>query len=245
MVLNIVILAGGKGTRIKSVLKDTPKIMANIAGKPFLEWLLVWIDSWKLEIPKRILLSTCVGHNKIKDYCDERNLEVDCIPEKKPLGTFGALANVASTNISNEYLVLNGDTIFKANFNKIYQKFNNNIEKKPLLILKESLKNTRFGGYEQIDEGWVFAQKNSDFISLGSFFITYEDLKERWSLSTNIPFNKEQINNIDQELMIDNDLFGKCPISAEILESNNPFIDIGIPSSLKHAQVYIPKIIRN
>ena len=101
MVLNIVILAGGKGTRIKSVLKDTPKIMANIAGKPFLEWLLVWIDSWKLEIPKKILLSTCVGHNKIKDYCNERNLEVDCIPEKKPLGTFGALANVASTNISN------------------------------------------------------------------------------------------------------------------------------------------------
>ena len=162
MVLNVVILAGGKGTRIKSVLKDTPKIMANIAGKPFLEWLLVWIDSWKLEIPKKILLSTCIGHDIIKDYCDKRNLEVDCIPEKKPLGTFGALANVASTNISNEYLVLNGDTIFKANFKKIYQKFKNNIEKKPLLVLKESTENTRFGGYEKIDEGWVFAQKNSD-----------------------------------------------------------------------------------
>ena len=80
---------------------------------------------------------------------------------------------------------------------------------------------------------------------MGSFFITYEDLKERWSLSTNVPFNKEQINNIDQELMIDSDLFNKYPISAEILESNNPFIDIGIPSSLKQAQVYIPKIIRN
>lgn len=245
MVLNIVILAGGKGTRIKTVLKDTPKIMANIAGKPFLEWLLVWIDSWKLEIPKKILLSTCIGHNTIKDYCDKKNIQVDCISEKKPLGTFGALANVASTNISNEYLVLNGDTIFKANFKKIYQKFKNNIEKKPLLILKESLKNSRYGGYEKIDGSWVFAQKNTDFISLGSFFITYEVLKERWTLSTNVPFNKEQINNIDQELMIDSHLFGKCPISAEILESNTPFIDIGIPSSLKQAQVYIPKIIRN
>ena len=69
MALNIIILAGGKGTRIKSVLKETPKIMANIAGKPFLDWLLVWIDSWELEIPNKILLSTCVGHNIIEDYC--------------------------------------------------------------------------------------------------------------------------------------------------------------------------------
>lgn len=245
MVLNVVILAGGKGTRIKSVLKDTPKIMANIAGKPFLEWLLVWIDSWKLEIPKKILLSTCIGHNTIKDYCDERNLGVNCIPEKKPLGTFGALANVASTNISNEYLVLNGDTIFRANFKKIYQVFKNNLEKKPLLILKESLENSRYGGYEKKDSGWLFSRNNTNFISLGSFFITYEELKKRWIASTNVPFDTEQINNLEEELMVDKHLFSKFPISTEILESNTPFIDIGIPTSLKQAQFYIPKIVKN
>tara|TARA_Y100001970_G_C13817224_1_gene643009 strand:+ start:572 stop:697 length:126 start_codon:yes stop_codon:yes gene_type:complete len=38
MNLNIVILAGGKGTRVREVLKDTPKIMAQIEGKPFLEY---------------------------------------------------------------------------------------------------------------------------------------------------------------------------------------------------------------
>ena len=245
MALNIIILAGGKGTRIKSVLKDTPKIMANIAGKPFLDWVLVWIDSWELEIPNKILLSTCVGHNIIKDYCEERNLEVNCIPEKKPLGTFGALANVASTNISNEYLVLNGDTIFKANFKKIYQIFKDNLEKKPLLILKESIENSRYGGYKQMDKGWLFAGENTNFISLGSFFITYKDLKERWISSTNLPFVTEQINNINQELMVDKHLFSEFPISTEILESNTPFIDIGIPTSLEQAQFYIPKIIQN
>lgn len=245
MTLNIIILAGGKGTRIRSVLKDTPKIMATIAGKPFLDWLLVWIDSWRLEIPKRILLSTCVGHKTIKNYCEERNLDVHCISEKKPLGTFGALANVASTNISNEYLVLNGDTIFKANFKKIYQIFQNKIDKKPLLILKESLENSRYGGYELTDSGWLFAQKNTKFISLGSFFITYEDLKQRWLLSTKVPFEKEQINNFDRELMVDKHLFSKYPISTEILESNIPFIDIGIPKSLQLAQSYIPEILKN
>ena len=54
MTLNIIILAGGKGTRIKPVLKTIPKILAPIAGKPFLYWLLLWIDSWKLKISKKI-----------------------------------------------------------------------------------------------------------------------------------------------------------------------------------------------
>ena len=45
MSLKIIILAGGKGSRIKSVLNNTPKILAPIAGKNFLDWLLVWIDS--------------------------------------------------------------------------------------------------------------------------------------------------------------------------------------------------------
>ncbi len=245
MALNIIILAGGKGTRIKSVLKDTPKVMANIAGKPFLDWLLIWIDSWELDIPINILISTCKGHNTIKNYCIRRNLNVLCIPEEKPLGTFGAIANVASTNISNDYLVLNGDTIFKADLKKIYEIFKNNIEKKPLLILKESLKNQRFGGYEHFESGWKFSHKNTKFISMGSFFINYEDLKERWINTTNVPFRKEQINNIEKQYMIDNHLFNNVPISAEVLESNTPFIDIGIPISLKEAQTFIPKILKN
>ena len=91
----------------------------------------------------------------------------------------------------------------------------------------------------------MFAQKNTNFISLGSFFITYEDIKERWISSTNVPFDKEQINNLDEELMVDSNLFSKFPISAEILEYKTPFIDIGIPSSLRQAQFYIPKIIKN
>ena len=105
MALNIIILAGGKGKRIKSVLKDTPKVMANIAGKPFLDWLLLWIDSWLLKIQKNIILSTCIGHEKILNYCFTNNINVQCISEEKPLGTFGALANVASTNFSEAYLV--------------------------------------------------------------------------------------------------------------------------------------------
>ena len=43
--------------------------------------------------------------------------------------------------------------------------------------------------------------------------------------------------------MIDNSLFGTNEVSAEILKSNTPFLDIGIPQTLKEAQTFIPKII--
>ena len=55
MKLTIIILAGGKGTRIKPILKTTPKILAPIAGKTFLDWLLIWIESWQFNISKEIL----------------------------------------------------------------------------------------------------------------------------------------------------------------------------------------------
>ena len=96
MSLSIVVLAGGKGTRIKSVLGNTPKILARIAEKPFLDWSLAWIKNWELDINHKIILSTGVGHKKVENYCKENNYEVSCIDEIKPLGTFGAIANVAS-----------------------------------------------------------------------------------------------------------------------------------------------------
>ena len=244
MTLNIIILAGGKGTRIRNVLNKTPKIMAPVAGKPFLDWLLIWIDSWNLDIPKKIFLSTCIGHEYIKNYCDKKNISnLVCFREKKPLGTFGALANVATHNISDQYLTINGDTIFKADMRNIYDRFNQNSKNQALIVLKESSTNDRYGGYVKTDQGWIFSQKNTKFISLGAFFITYNELKNRWIKSTNIPFKNHDINNIDREFMIDNSLFGNNEVSAEVLESNTPFLDIGIPETLKEAQTFIPKII--
>ena len=242
MNLNIVILAGGKGTRVKEVLKDTPKIMAQIEGKPFLEWLLAWIESWNLEISKNIILSTCIGQEIIKKYCERNNLNVKCVPEQKPLGTLGALAYVASTNDAKNYLVLNGDTIFKADFHKFHKRFCLE-EDKPLIMLKRILKNDRYGGFEQIDNGWIFSKKRTEFISLGAFLISRDNLEKRWLSSTQIPFEHDRINNSGKEILIDENLFGREPVSAEVLDINTPFIDIGIPKTLKEAQTFIPRII--
>ena len=244
MKLKIIILAGGKGTRISPVIGDTPKILASVAGKPFLDWFLNWIKNWKLEQDHAILISTCIGHKKVKNYCFSQNYNIKCVKEEKPLGTFGAISNVASKNYSQNYLVLNGDTIFRADFKKIFNLFKNQNEDKPLLILKESLINNRYGGYECTKKGWIFSENKASHISMGAFFISYECIKERWLRKTSIDFKASLINgNSLGELMIDKDCFGKDPITAFILKNDIPFLDIGIPSSYNESQTYIPKII--
>ena len=94
-----------------------------------------------LNVKTEILLSTCIGHKIIEKYCKANDLNLKCVPETRPLGTFGALANVVSKNISEKYLILNGDTIFKANFQNIYQSYINHKINKPLIILKKVKKN--------------------------------------------------------------------------------------------------------
>jgi D-glycero-alpha-D-manno-heptose 1-phosphate guanylyltransferase len=244
MSLKIIILAGGKGTRISPVIGNTPKILASVAGKPFLEWFLTWIKDWKLKVDFEILISTCIGHEQVNDYCLNKNYNIKCIKEEKPLGTFGAIANVASQDYSKNYLVLNGDTVFKADFNMIYNSFENQEENLPLIILKETTTNERYGGYENTNAGWIFSNKKTSYISMGAFFISHKSIKERWIKKTSINLDTIAINKQTLgELMIDKDCFGEDPIQAFTLKSTIPFLDIGIPSSYNSSQTYIPTLI--
>ena len=151
---------------------------------------------------------------------------------------------MASKFYSEDYLVLNGDTIFDANFKNLYEKYCENT-KKPTLILKESIENKRYGGYKKTEQGWVFTKEKSQFISLGAFFISYENLKKRWAQKTNIPFDANSINKkIEREMFIDSDCFGENPISAVTLKKDTYFLDIGIPSSYSKSQNCIPLFIK-
>ncbi len=247
MQFQIIILAGGKGTRIKPLLGDKPKILAPINKEPFIKWLILWINSWGIKINNQIILATCIGHEEIESYCQKNNLPIRCISEKKPLGTFGAVANVISSTYSENYIILNGDSIFKADIKNIALKFFHNKKEQPLIILKNNItKDTRYGGYVETDGGWIYSKDYSNYISLGMFFISYNNFKKRWIKSTSTNLDSYLINNNNfKELMIDKDCFGEEPIKAEILNKQTPFIDIGIPNDYFLAQSYIPKIIKN
>lgn len=104
-----VILAGGFGTRLASVVTDVPKPMALVAGKPFLERLLD-----RLERSGVRLVVLAVGHKGaiVRGHFGSRHgsLEVRYSEEAEPLGTGGALRLAFGSHALERALVLNGDT---------------------------------------------------------------------------------------------------------------------------------------
>ena len=85
-----IILAGGFGTRLQGVVKDLPKPMAPVNGRPFLTYILDYLIDYEYQ---RVVLSVGYLHEKIVDYFGERykTLEIDYAVETEPLGTGGGI----------------------------------------------------------------------------------------------------------------------------------------------------------
>ena len=107
-----IILAGGLGTRLRSVVSDVPKPMAPVGGRPFLEWQL---DHWRDQGIERFILS--VGYLRssiISHFGDEyRGSSIEYSIEEAPLGTGGGLLHAMHhVQEGSPFLLLNGDTYF-------------------------------------------------------------------------------------------------------------------------------------
>ena len=88
--MDLIILAGGLGTRLRSLIRDKPKPMALVNGKPFLEYV---INYWISNGVTRIIISIGYKGKVVKDYFTEsfNSIPIIYADEKKPLGTGGAL----------------------------------------------------------------------------------------------------------------------------------------------------------
>jgi len=115
--MNNLILAGGLGTRLQSVLKMCPKPMAPVGGRPFLEFLILQLRKWGMQ---DIILCTGYLGNQIKEYFGDGKtwgIRIRYSEEDKPLGTGGAI-KLASRFIEEEcFLVMNGDSLLEVDLN--------------------------------------------------------------------------------------------------------------------------------
>ncbi|OIO20682.1 hypothetical protein COV61_00195 [Candidatus Micrarchaeota archaeon CG11_big_fil_rev_8_21_14_0_20_47_5] len=104
------ILCGGLGTRLIPVTSKIPKCMVSVAGKPFLEYVLLHLKKQGI---KKALLLTGYLHGQIKEYFGNEfeGIEIEYSPEGSPLGTGGALKN-AKGKLEETFFLLNGDTYF-------------------------------------------------------------------------------------------------------------------------------------
>ncbi|HKT12304.1 MAG TPA: nucleotidyltransferase family protein [Terriglobia bacterium] len=110
--MEAVVLAGGKGTRLRKAVAGLPKGLAPIGEHPFLSYLLGWLRAQGVT---EIILA--VGHRRreiIRHYTRHKpqGMRLRFSVETTPLGTAGALRNLRSMLEGEEFLVLNGDSIF-------------------------------------------------------------------------------------------------------------------------------------
>ena len=109
MNLQAVILAGGLGTRLRSVVGETPKAMAQVAGRPFLEHLLADLEAQGV---RRVVLAVGYRREVIRAHFGEafRGVALAYSEEEEPLGTGGAVRRALRLAGPGPCVVLNGDT---------------------------------------------------------------------------------------------------------------------------------------
>ena len=108
--LPVLILAGGLGTRLSSVLGGQPKILAPIDGRPFVEYLLAWLEAQGV---RNVIFS--LGHlaERVQAHLGSRVVglqKIVSVVEPEPLGTAGAVAFSLRHLPRRPILIINGDT---------------------------------------------------------------------------------------------------------------------------------------
>ncbi len=225
MIKEAVILAGGKGTRLQSVVNDVPKPLADVAGKPFLEYLLEQTINFGI---RRIVISVGYKAEKIINRIGNsfKNVEIVYAVENQPLGTGGGLRLALTHCITDTILVLNGDTYFGFSLQKL-DFFQNYYNSSFIMALREINNDGRFGGVDINDENTIinFSPKQTKgkcLINAGVYL-----LNKAYYLS----------KTEDKAFSIEEDFFSTLLQNTTFkgIQCNGYFIDIGIPDDYHKA----------
>ncbi len=231
---NALVLAGGMGTRLRSVVNDVPKPMAPVAGKPFVAHLLDWLYNYEFE---HVCFSIGYLGDVVKEYFkhEYRGMKISYVVEKEPLGTGGGI-KLASSVFENEYFfVFNGDTMFHADLWEMEKSlFTTGAE---LVIGLKPMKDfDRYGNVSIDKTGRITAfeekRPKKEGLINGGVYLMSSALFDLLELSGKFSFEKDVM-----EKSVNDCLFQGVP-------SVGYFIDIGIPEDYLLAQEDFSKIPR-
>ncbi len=230
MINEAIILAGGLGTRLRSVISDQPKCMAPVNGRPFLFYLINYLQRSGI---KKFIFSVGYMHEAIEDYLEKRYgvLDYKISLEREPLGTGGAIKLACEKSTTQDVLVCNGDTLFKINLKEL-NSFHNEKKAACTLCLKPMKNFDRYGvvALHSNDSIRSFEEKKfypSGLINGGVYALNAEHFKNE-NLPEKFSFEKDYLEKNAQSSMHENPkLFG--------LIQDKYFIDIGIPEDYERA----------
>ena len=221
-----VILAGGFGTRLSHVVSNVPKPMAPVYGKPFLCYLLDRLAEAEV---RRVVLATGYKHDVISSYFGAlyRGMEIIYSREDTPLFTGGAILKAAQALADENFVVLNGDTLFDIDFQQLYS-FHRTSGAVLTVALRAVDDSSRYGAvcceanritaFREKDESHGAGDINGGIYAVNRSWLTALGLPEKFS------FEKELL-----QARAGKETF--CGIRF-----NSYFIDIGVPEDYFRAQ---------
>tara|TARA_B110000037_G_C17068760_1_gene484900 strand:+ start:307 stop:1011 length:705 start_codon:yes stop_codon:yes gene_type:complete len=221
-----IILAGGFGTRLQSVVKDVPKPMAPVAGNPYLVYLVRYLKSYGVE---HIVLSVGYLSEVVEDYfkAEYLGVKISYSKEDAPLGTGGGIRLALEKCEKKNVIILNGDSFFDVDINKL-KKFHKKHKATVSLGVREVENVGRYGEVVLNDEKEIvkFSEKSDKAIAgliNGGVYLMKRKALNTFALNTK--FSLEQ------------DYFQKQANTSSLYakEFNSYFIDIGIPTDFERA----------
>ena len=227
MSLQALILAGGIGSRLGGLTRHTPKPVLEVAGRPFLSYLL-----WNLKRHgiTRIVLS--LGHLaetvvEIMGNGNSYGMEITYVIEPERLGTGGGV-RFAANYLEDEFLVLNGDTLFDFNYLDLQRHLKN--DSLGVMALRQMTNVCRYGSI-LLKNGRIHAfhekVKNEEGIINGGVYL----------------LRKSSLDWLSEgESSLESDLFPKFALTGQLAGAmySGYFLDIGIPETFSKAQTELP-----
>jgi len=225
--LSAVILAGGLGTRLRSMVNDRPKVMAVVAGRPFVEWIVMALQA----VGVRHLIF-CVGYLReiVQAYFQDGTgfgVRIDYSCEQELLGTGGALRQCLPFVRSDPVLVLNGDSYCQVNVPE-YLQWHSGMSRAGSIVVVKTDNPDRFGSVEMASNGAVVGFKEK---ALG--------LDASWTNAGIYLLSQELLGAIpsNQSISLEHDIL---PLWASRglwgFPSLGTFVDMGTPEGLRSAE---------
>jgi len=227
--LNAVILAGGTGSRLRSVVADRPKVLASVAGKPFIEHLLNQLADQGIS---KVVLCTGYLGNLVEEYFGDKHREISLVysKEDRPLGTGGAIFNALPLLSSDTVLVLNGDSYCKTDFRASLD-YHRQKQARATLVLVRVKDGSRYGRVDFAVDGLIekFCEKNglptAGWINSGVYWFERSELAK---LPPKSPLSME----LDVlRAWVGQGIYGYT--------QTGPFLDIGIPEDYSRAEHFM------
>lgn len=232
--MEALILAGGLGTRLRSVVADLPKPMADVQGRPFLAYLLDYLLYHGIT---RTVLCVSYRYEAIESHFGTayRDMEIAYSIERERLGTGGGIRLAMDQVTGDDVLVLNGDSFFDAGVSKLRAEYEASGAALSI-ALKVMDDCTRYGRVETDDTGRIVAFREkqpgvSGLINGGIYLID-----RSWFTQLDVPevfsFEKDVMEALCRQTH-----FQGVPF-------NDYFIDIGIPEDYARANTELPERCR-